>query len=106
MAGTNRLIDLGRLPNVWFDSASLPAFSVEECYTYPSVEGFLRRAVDRIGPRKILWGTDVPGLLGQLTYAQLAGFGMLHTGFLCDDDRAMVLGRNALELYRLPPSTD
>jgi predicted TIM-barrel fold metal-dependent hydrolase len=92
-------IDLGRLDNVWFDCASLATYCVEEGYPYPSVGQFLRRAIHRIGPAKVLWGSDVPGVLGQFTYPQLVELGSLHTGFLSGADRAMVLGRNALELY-------
>ena len=99
-------IDLGRLDNVWFDCASLPTYCAKEKYPYQSVGEFLRRAIDRIGPRKFLWGTDVPGLLGQLTYPQLVKLGMLHTKFLSNGDAAMVLGRNALELYGHAPRTE
>jgi len=92
-------IDLGRLPNVWFDCASLVAYCAEEEYPYPSAGEFLRRTLDRIGARKILWGTDIPGLLGQLNYRQLVDLGLRHSRFLTPGEQIMFLHGNAARLY-------
>jgi predicted TIM-barrel fold metal-dependent hydrolase len=92
-------IDLGLLQNVWFDWASLPAYCAEDNHPYSSLADVLRRAVDRIGAKKILWGSDVPGPLGHTTYRQLVALGTLHCGFLSDDDRARIMGQNALAVY-------
>jgi predicted TIM-barrel fold metal-dependent hydrolase len=92
-------IDLGRLPNVWFDSASLVAYCAEEEYPYPSAGEFLRRAADRIGAQRILWGTDIPGLLGQWNYRQLVALGLRHSRFLNPDEQAAFRGGNALRAY-------
>jgi predicted TIM-barrel fold metal-dependent hydrolase len=88
-------IDLGRLPNVWFDNAALPAYLPQEDYPFPSAERFIHMAIDHIGPSKILWGTDVPGLLTSASYIQLAKMAKLHIGFLSFDEQAMILGENA-----------
>jgi len=92
-------IDLGQLDNVWFDCASLPAYCIGEDYPYPSVGECLRWAIDRIGPQKILWGSDVPGVLGQMSYRQLVGLGVLHSRFLAPDEQAMFLFGNALRVF-------
>lgn len=92
-------IDLGRLPNVWFDSASLPAYCDAEGYPYPSVGEFLRRAVDRIGPSRILWGSDVPGVLAQCSYRQLVELGDLHSRFLTPEEQRLYLGETARSVY-------
>jgi predicted TIM-barrel fold metal-dependent hydrolase len=92
-------IDLGRLPNVWFDCASLPAYVPDEDYPYPTAGRYIRLAVERIGPSKVMWGTDLPGALSNATYPQLVKLAELHTQFLSAHERAMVLGGNALEVY-------
>ncbi len=92
-------IDLGRLPNVFFDTAALPAYLPGEDFPFPTAARYLRQAIDRIGPAKVLWGTDQPGLLGHLNYPQLVRLARLHTHFLSPREQEMVLGGNALRVY-------
>jgi len=92
-------IALGRLPNVWFDTAALPAYLPDESFPYPSAERYLKLALDVIGPAKLLWGTDLPGLLGVATYRQLVQLGQRHTQSLPPAEQALVLGGNARRLF-------
>ncbi len=92
-------VDLGRLPNVWFDCASLIAYVHEEGYPFPTVERYLRLAIERIGAHKVMWGSDQPGTLVHATYRQYAELAKVHTGFLGVNDQDLVLGENALEVY-------
>lgn len=92
-------IDLGRMPNVWFDNAALPIYFEHEGYPFPGAGRMIRLAVERIGPRKVLWGTDAPGLLSVATYRQLVAAGKQHLQFLSPDEQALVLGGNALHVY-------
>ena len=92
-------IDLGRLPNVWFDCASLIAYVQEEGYPFATVERYLRLAIERIGAHKVMWGSDQPGTLVHATYRQYAALAKMHTGFLGARDQALVLGENAMEVY-------
>jgi predicted TIM-barrel fold metal-dependent hydrolase len=92
-------IDLGLLPNVFFDNAALPAYLPDEDFPYPTVERYMRLAVERIGAHKIMWGTDQPGLLGVLSYPQLLRLAHLHTEFLSSAEQEMVLGGTAMQVY-------
>lgn len=92
-------IDLGRLPNVWFDTAALPGYLPDEDYPYPTAGRYIRMAIERIGPQKVIWGTDQPGLLGQATYPQLVKMARLHTQFLTPREQALVLADNAILVY-------
>lgn len=92
-------IELGRLSNVWFDSASLPAYLSEEGYPYPDAERYFRMAIDWIGPAKVMWGSDLPGTLIHATYLQLVVLAKLHTSFLSPVEQEMVLGGNAFNVY-------
>ena len=92
-------VDLGLLPNIWFDCASLVAFVNEEGYPFPSVERYLRVAVERIGAHKIMWGTDQPGTLLHATYRQYVELAKIHTAFLSMGDQALILGENAIHVY-------
>jgi predicted TIM-barrel fold metal-dependent hydrolase len=92
-------IALGRLPNIWFDTAALPAYLPTETFPYPSAARYLQLALEMIGPAKILWGTDLPGLLGHATYRQLLQLGRLHTQHLAAQEQALILGGNALQVF-------
>ena len=92
-------VSLGLLPNVWFDLAALPAKTQGEPYPYHSSGRWIRRAVELVGPRKLMWGTDVPGLLTSGTYPQLLTQMDVHLeGLGCEDSDA-ILGHTALEVY-------
>lgn len=92
-------VSLALHPGVWMDTAALPAYLQEEGYPYPSARRYLSMAIDIVGPDKILWGTDVPGLLTIATYRQLADLASEHLDFLSQPDRDKVLGLNALRVY-------
>jgi predicted TIM-barrel fold metal-dependent hydrolase len=92
-------LDLGRLPNVSFDTAALPAYYEAEGYPYPGAARMIRLAIERIGPARVMWGTDAPGLLSVATYKQLVTAGRQHVQFLSPDEQAMVLGGNAQLVY-------
>ena len=92
-------IDLGRLHNVWFDTAALPAYLPDEDFPYSTAERYLHLALERIGPSKVLWGTDLPGLLRHLNYPQLVRLAKLHTQSLSPNEQAMILGENAMRVY-------
>jgi predicted TIM-barrel fold metal-dependent hydrolase len=93
-------IDLGLLPNVWFDCASLPAYLPDEDYPYPSAEKFLVLAIERIGPQKVLWGSDLPGLAGAMSYPQAVRLAKRHAEFLSPDQQVTFLGGNAFRVFQ------
>lgn len=92
-------IDLGKLPNVWFDTAALPYYVEPEPYPFPTVEKYLHAAIDRIGPAKIMFGTDTPSLLRIASYRQLIDVFKCHIAALSATEKAMLLGRNAVDVY-------
>ena len=92
-------IDLGRLPNVWFDCAALPAYVSAEGFPFPSVARYLRQAVERIGPAKIMWGTDLPSLFAHATYRQLLDWAQRALAGLKQAEQDLILGANAQLVY-------
>ncbi|MCL4251600.1 MAG: amidohydrolase family protein [Anaerolineae bacterium] len=93
-------IQLATQPNVWFDLSALPAYaSAVEAYPYPRACEYIRRAVERIGVDRLMWGTDAPGLLAQATYPQLLTFVRHHFSYLAPDDLAAVMGETARHVY-------
>jgi predicted TIM-barrel fold metal-dependent hydrolase len=93
---------LARYPGVWLDLASLPAHAGSapgEDYPYPGACKYIRKAIKLVGADKLLWGTDVPGLLTVATYSQLLTYITNHCNFISPSARAKILGGNALRAY-------
>jgi predicted TIM-barrel fold metal-dependent hydrolase len=94
-------VSLAGLPNVWLDTAALPAYLPGEDFPYPTAARYLRLAVEMLGAGKILWGSDQPGLLAHANYPQLVRLARLHTAFLTPADQALILGQNAAAVFGL-----
>jgi predicted TIM-barrel fold metal-dependent hydrolase len=92
-------IELGRLPNVWFDCAALPSYVAAEGFPFASIARYLLQAVDRIGPSKIMWGTDLPSLFAHATYRQLLDFARRPLAGLSPAELDLILGGNAQHVY-------
>jgi predicted TIM-barrel fold metal-dependent hydrolase len=74
-------------PNICFD---LSGFDPER--------GVVEQAVDVLGAERIFWGSDVPG---RNYAAQLA---KVRYADICDRDKSLILGDNAVKLLNLEPS--
>lgn len=99
-AAWERQILLGRLPNVFFDTSALPAYSpAYDEYPYSAAQDYIHRAVELIGAEKIMWGTDAPGLLTSGSYRQLLNMIRVHCEFLSPGQKAQILGLNAARVY-------
>ena len=92
-------IDLGALPNVWFDTSALPAYLAnDEMFPFPSAERYLRTAVDRIRAAQDHVGHRHSGTTPYADYKQLVQLAQLHTQFLRAEERDRVLYANALQV--------
>jgi predicted TIM-barrel fold metal-dependent hydrolase len=90
---------LARYSNVWLDLSALP-YHLPQCdYPFEGIDTFVGKAVDLVGPDRLLWGTDAPGMLWMLTYQQMLDIVRLHCHSLNDEQRRLILGENALRAY-------
>lgn len=92
-------ISLGLLSNIWFDCAALPAYLPDEDYPYPTAGKYIRMAIEKVGPAKVMWGTDQPGLLSLASLPELVKMARYHTAFLPPEHQRMVLRENAQRLF-------
>jgi predicted TIM-barrel fold metal-dependent hydrolase len=97
------LLDLAIDFNVWFDTAifwfSTALKGGAEEYPYPSLQEVFRRALDRIGPSKLMWGTDMPAVLCWSTYPQNLRWIEAEISALSQHEQDMILWKNALQVY-------
>ena len=88
---------LGRHPNVWFDTSALPAYGSED-YPFPVALDYIHQAAGLIGAEKLMWGSDIPGLLGQATYQQLLNMIRRHSQF-SETELELIIGQTAQRVY-------
>ncbi len=94
-------------PNVWVDLTFMDY--IERKFKVPQlVENTVRRLVNLIGPRRLLWGAEGPhmdlplfGKHDPSYYAVSQHYLVKRFDFLSNDDKADILGRNAARLIGL-----
>lgn len=71
-------------------------------YPYPRWQTeILQRAVQTVGPEKLMWSLDGPWGLMFFTYRQAIDIVRRHCHFLSPEEKALVLGENAKRIYCL-----
>jgi predicted TIM-barrel fold metal-dependent hydrolase len=97
------LLDLAATFNVWFDTAtfslSTALKAASEEFPYPSLQEVFKRVLDRLGPSKLLWGSELPAVLCWSTYAQNLRWIEAELSPLTRAEQNMILWRNAAQVY-------
>ena len=70
-------------------------------YPMPQIRPTLEKMVERIGPNKLMWGTDIPVVLLHWTYRQSLDFIRGYCDFLNQDEMDLILGGNMARLMRV-----
>lgn len=94
-----KFLSTARNSGFYTDIAALPLFFDEE-YPCPIVQNYIEQAVDVLSADKLLWGSDLPGMLSRLTYRQIVDIVKVHCRFLNSREKELILGENALRVFR------
>jgi predicted TIM-barrel fold metal-dependent hydrolase len=70
-------------------------------YPYPEAQQLIRGLRDTFGASKLIWGSDMPNVERFCTYRQCVDYVRKHCTFLSDEERELILGRNAADLIGL-----
>ncbi|MCD8197087.1 MAG: amidohydrolase family protein [Lachnospiraceae bacterium] len=83
--------------NVYIDTSTVPVYFQEE-YPFPSSVRIIEQCYRKIGPEKMMWASDYPGMLNHATMKQLIGL----TAEQCaipENDMRLIMGENADRLF-------
>ena len=94
-----KFLSIAKDQGFYIDIASLP-FAFEEEYPCPTAQKYVEFACQVLGAERILWGSDVPGILCRVTYHQALDILRKHCPFLNSKEKNLILGENALRVYR------
>ncbi len=92
--GLDRLLALGKRPNVAVKSSALPCYTAEP-YPYPGLQPYLRRVYDAFGPRRMFWGTDQTR--SPVGYREGIALFTEHTPWLSGAELEWIMGRGVCE---------
>ena len=86
-------------PNVFLDASGLTALFAAEGYPFPGAQQAVKEALDIVGPGKIMWGSDYPRCIVDVSYKEILDLFRRECDFLTDQERAGILGQTAARVY-------
>ena len=96
--GWQKQIALAKNPNVYIESGGLTWLFHKEFYPYPSAVDAILEARDICGMDKLMWGSDYPRTMTDITYTMATRF-LEETTKLTADEKRAFLGENAVKFY-------
>ena len=96
--GWQRQIALAKNKNVYVESGGLTWLFHKEFYPYPSAIEAIREAISICGAEKLMWGSDYPRTMTDITYKSAVRF-IEETKRLTEEEKDAFLGRNAEKFY-------
>lgn len=91
-------IKLARYPNVRIESGGITWLFHREFYPYPSAIDAIREAAEVCGMDKLMWGSDYPRTMVEITYKMSFDF-ILKTKELTSSEKQAFLFENARTFY-------
>lgn len=96
--GWQEQIKLARNKNVFVESGGITWLFNKEFYPYPSAIKAIREAIDICGADKLMWGSDYPRTMVEITYKMSYDF-ITKSDELTDDEKKKILFENACSFY-------
>ncbi len=95
------LLALARYPKVFVKISHMWSLS-KQPYPFPDSATQVKRLYDKFGARRLMWGTDWPISLRQVTYAQAVELFRDHLDIFQGADRDWVLSKTVQQVWPFP----
>ncbi|MGN1122889.1 MAG: amidohydrolase family protein, partial [Eubacterium sp.] len=96
--GWEEQIKLAQNKNVMIESGGITWLFNSEFYPYPSAVKAIKKAIDICGIDKLMWGSDYPRTMVEITYKMSFDF-ILKSNELTDLEKQAFLFENAKKFY-------
>ena len=96
--GWQKQIALAKHKNVYIESGGLTWLFHKEFYPYPSAIEAILEARDICGIHKLMWGSDYPRTMTDITYIMAVRF-IAESDKLTEAEKRAFLGENAVKFY-------
>lgn len=85
--------------NVLFELAYPIAIGGVEDYPYPKARQAVEFLYNIFGSKKFVWGSDIPNVERNCTYAQSLNYLKNYCDFISKDDMALIIGGNLIKIF-------
>ena len=99
-----KMFRLKKFPQVWISASEPYELSVTKEYPYRDTIPFFRATYEEFGGKQLIWGTGYPRPRWELPMDKELEFVDKVLDFYSPEDRELLLGKNALRIWRFPES--
>lgn len=103
--GWQEQIKLAKNKNVMIESGGITWLFNSEFYPFPSAVKAIKEAIDICGAHKLMWGSDYPRTMVEITYKMSYDF-ILKSNELTEEEKTAFLYENAKEFYGFSDLTE
>ncbi len=93
---------LKRFPQVWVSASEPYELSLGKDFPYTDTIPFFKATYEEFGGKQIIWGTGYPRPRWELPMDKELEFVDKALAFYSDSDRKLILGENALRIWKFP----
>ena len=97
-----KMFRLKRFPQVWISASEPYELSLSKEFPYKDTYPFFKAVYEEFGGKKLIWGTGYPRPRWELPMDQELRFVEESLDFYTPRDRDLILGKNALQIWRFP----
>ena len=97
-----RMFRLKKFPQVWISASEPYELSMTKEYPYRDTIPFFKATYEEFGGRQLIWGTGYPRPRWELPMDKELEFVDKVLDFYTPEDRELLLGKNALRIWRFP----
>jgi predicted TIM-barrel fold metal-dependent hydrolase len=101
-ADFRKMFRLKRFPQVWVSASEPYEISLSKQYPYRDTYPFFKATYEEFGGRQLIWGTGYPRPRWELPMDKELEFVNEALDFYTAEDRELILGRNALRIWKFP----
>jgi predicted TIM-barrel fold metal-dependent hydrolase len=95
---------LKKFPQVWISASEPYEDSLTKQYPYRDMYPFFKAVYEEFGGRQLVWGTGYPRPRWELPMDKEIELIDQHWDFYTAEDRELILGKNALRIWKFPPA--
>jgi len=99
-----KMFRLKRFLQVWVSASEPYEISLTKQFPYRDTYPFFKATYEEFGPKQIIWGTGYPKPRWELRMDKELEFVNSALDFYSPEDRELILGKNALRIWKFPVS--
>lgn len=92
-----------KYPNVYLDTSTVPIYFLNAPdgggYPFQTAQAVIEKGYKELGPEKLMWSSDYPGMLNHATYKQLITFLIEGCPNIPIKHKEMIMGGNAIRMF-------